>query len=63
MNPNNGESSRYGSGKKGGVIPRERDHVSTMVGKKIVEYGEKAAKSTAEAFKTHKNKNKINPQD
>lgn len=54
MNSNYGESSnKYGtqSGKKGSVFPKDREHVSTMMGKKILEVGRKAAKSTFSAFK------------
>lgn len=63
MNPNNGESSKYGSGNKGSVIPKEKEHVSTKMGKQIAKYGEKAVASAVGAVKTHKNKGKINPQE
>ncbi|KZV23185.1 hypothetical protein F511_05024 [Dorcoceras hygrometricum] len=54
MNSNYGDSSdKYGtsSGKKGSVLPKEREHVSTMMGKTIAEVGSKAAKLTFNAFK------------
>lgn len=62
MNSNNGGSSSSG-GKKGSVVPKEKQHVSTMVGKKIAEMGEKAAKSAANAVKNHNNKGKVNPHN
>ncbi|KAL8481930.1 hypothetical protein ACS0TY_028177 [Phlomoides rotata] len=49
------------SNKTGSVIPKERPHVSTMVGKKIAEAGGKAAKTVANAVKNHNNKGKVNP--
>ncbi|KAL0343576.1 UNVERIFIED_CONTAM: hypothetical protein Sangu_1245000 [Sesamum angustifolium] len=54
----NGGSSSSSNGKKGCVIPKEREHVSTMVGKKIAEVGEKAVKSAVNAVKNHNNKGK-----
>ncbi|PIN08695.1 hypothetical protein CDL12_18726 [Handroanthus impetiginosus] len=52
--------SNDGSGKdKGSVFPGKKKHVSTMVGKKMVEVGEKAVKSAVNAVKKHNEKSKI----
>ncbi|KZV17363.1 hypothetical protein F511_22038 [Dorcoceras hygrometricum] len=63
MNPNNGEGSRYGSGKQGSVFPKQKENVSTKVVKKLAEYGGTAVKSAGDAVKTYKDKSKINPQN
>ncbi|PIN16491.1 hypothetical protein CDL12_10857 [Handroanthus impetiginosus] len=59
MDSNNVESSSYE--KKGSVLPKDREHVSTMVGKKIAEVGGKAVKSAVNAVKKHNDKGKVNP--
>lgn len=48
--------------KSGSVIPKPRDHVSTMVGKKIVETVSKVLNSTVGAAKHRTNKEKICPE-
>ncbi|CAA2969672.1 Hypothetical predicted protein [Olea europaea subsp. europaea] len=52
----------------GSVYPKEKKHVSTMVGEKIVEEGKKMAearnkvvKSTVSAIKKHNNMGKMSP--
>ncbi|KAG8378189.1 hypothetical protein BUALT_Bualt08G0112000 [Buddleja alternifolia] len=60
-----GENNNYGSqsDKKGSVVPKDRKHVSTMVGEKIVEVGEKAVKSAVKAVKNHNKKGQVSPHD
>ncbi|KAL2467791.1 Serine/threonine protein kinase [Forsythia ovata] len=62
---NSDSSTARRSGQNGSVFPKEKKHVSTMVGKKIAEAGKKAKKAVEsavdDAVKNHKNKGKINP--
>lgn len=45
--------------KEGSVFPVKNEHVSTKVGKKVVELAEKAVKS---AYKNRNDKAKVNPK-
>ncbi|KAL1543769.1 hypothetical protein AAHA92_20702 [Salvia divinorum] len=57
---NNESSSRYAPtrGTKASVIPKQREHVSTMVGKTMARAIGKAGKSLAKVAGDHKNKAK-----
>ncbi|KAL2467786.1 O-acyltransferase [Forsythia ovata] len=66
MNSNRGEggsSSATRSGKNGSVFPKEKEHVSTMVGKKIAEVAKKAVESAIDAVNKHNKKGKISPDN
>ncbi|CAA2969673.1 Hypothetical predicted protein [Olea europaea subsp. europaea] len=51
------------SGKNGSIIPKGKEHVSTMMGKKIADAGKKVVESAAGAVKKHNNKGKISPDN
>lgn len=51
------------SGNNGSVFPKEKEHVSTMVGKKIAESCEKVVESVVDAVKKRKNKGKPSPEN
>ncbi|KAL2456208.1 GA-binding protein subunit beta-2 like [Abeliophyllum distichum] len=60
---NSSSSNATKSGKNGSVFPKEKEHVSTKVGKKIAETGKKVVESAVDAVKKHNGKGKISLGD